>query len=73
VKVTKANVQLRVGDVIDVMLPDATRAVATAQDIPLEILHDDEDVVVVNKPAGMVVHPAAGNPTARWSTRCCTT
>jgi 23S rRNA pseudouridine1911/1915/1917 synthase len=62
VKVTKANVQLRVGDVIEVTLPDATRAVAAAQDIPLEILHDDEDVVVVNKPAGMVVHPAAGNP-----------
>lgn len=62
VKVTKANVQLRVGDVIEVLLPDATRAVAAAQDIPLEVLHDDEDVVVVNKPAGMVVHPAAGNP-----------
>ena len=32
-----------------------------AQDIPLDIIHQDEDIVVVNKPAGMVVHPAAGN------------
>ena len=61
VKVTKANVQLRVGDGIDLTLPDATPARPMAQDIPLKILHDDEDVVVVNKPAGMVVHPAAGN------------
>jgi len=62
VKVTKANVQLREGDVIEVTLPEAAPAAPAAEDIPLEILHDDEDVVVVNKPAGMVVHPAAGNP-----------
>ena len=62
VKVTKANVQLREGDVIEVSLPDAAPAAPAAEDIPLDILHDDEDVVVVNKPAGMVVHPAAGNP-----------
>lgn len=62
VKVTRANVQLRDGDIIEVRLPDAAPAAPVAEDIPLDILHDDEDVVVVNKPAGMVVHPAAGNP-----------
>ncbi len=62
VKTTKANIQLRAGDVITVAFPDATAPRPEPQDIPVEILHDDEDVVVVNKPAGMVVHPAAGNP-----------
>lgn len=62
VKRTKANVQLRAGDVITVTLPDVVAAAPVAQDLPVEILFDDEDLVVVNKPAGMVVHPAAGNP-----------
>jgi 23S rRNA pseudouridine1911/1915/1917 synthase len=62
VKVTKANVQLRAGDQIDVVLPEVVPATPVAQDIPVEILFSDADVVVVNKPAGMVVHPAAGNP-----------
>lgn len=62
VKVTKANVQLRGGDEIHVTIPHAAPARPVAQDIPLDILFDDADVVVVNKPAGLVVHPAAGNP-----------
>jgi len=62
VKHTKANVQLREGDKIAVTLPEPTVATPVAQDIPLDILFDDHDVIVVNKPSGMVVHPAAGNP-----------
>ena len=62
VKHTKANVQLREGDEISVTLPEPAAATPLAQDIPLDILFDDPDIVVVNKPAGMVVHPAAGNP-----------
>ena len=62
VKVTKSNVQLREGDEIAVTLPDTVAATPAAQDLPVEILFDDDDLVVVNKPAGMVVHPAAGNP-----------
>lgn len=62
VKVTKANTQLREGDTISVTFPDAVAATPVAQDLPIDILFDDEDVVVVSKPAGMVVHPAAGNP-----------
>ena len=41
--------------------------------LPLEILYQDADLAVLNKPAGMVVHPGAATPPARWSTRCCIT
>ena len=47
---------------IGVELPEAQPSTALPEDLPLEILFNDADVVVVNKPAGMVVHPAAGNP-----------
>ena len=53
---------MREGDVIAIELPDAEPSALCAEDMPLEILFDDPDLVVVNKPAGMVVHPAAGNP-----------
>jgi len=59
----KANNDIREGDVIGVELPAPQPSAAQPEDLPLEILFDDADVVVVNKPAGMVVHPAAGNPT----------
>ena len=61
-KKAKPNSEIREGDVITVDLPDAQPSDVRAEDIPLEILFDDADLVVVNKPAGMVVHPAAGNP-----------
>lgn len=62
-KAAKSNSEIREGDVIAIDLPEAEASTALAEDIPLEILFDDPDLVVVNKPAGMVVHPAAGNPT----------
>lgn len=58
----KANSDIREGDVLTVALPEPAPSTTQPEDLPLEILFDDEDVVVVNKPAGMVVHPAAGNP-----------
>jgi len=61
--VAKSNSDIREGDVITVTLPAPVATAAQAEDLPLEILYDDLDIVVVNKPAGMVVHPAAGNPT----------
>ena len=57
----KANSEVREGDRITIDVPETAPAAAQAEDLPLEILYDDEDVVVVNKPAGMVVHPAAGH------------
>ncbi len=56
------NARPRAGDLIEILLPPPEAAVAVPQEIPLEIVYEDADVVVVNKPVGMVVHPAAGNP-----------
>lgn len=62
-KKVKANNDIREGDVIGVDLPEPEPSSAQPEDIPLEILFSDADLVVINKPAGMVVHPAAGNST----------
>ena len=61
VKTTKANVALRAGDVITVDVPDLAPAAPQAEDLPVAVLFSDEDVVVIDKPAGMVVHPGAGH------------
>ena len=59
-----ANKKYRVcaGEVVEIELPDPEPDEAVAQDIPLDIVYEDGDIIVVNKPSGMVVHPAAGNP-----------
>ncbi len=49
------------GDTVVVDIPPPAPAMPAPQELPLEILHDDPDLIVVNKPAGMVVHPAAGH------------
>ncbi len=56
----KPSLKLRGGERITVSVPPPVAAEAVAEDIPLEILYEDEDLVVLNKPAGMVVHPGAG-------------
>ncbi len=55
------NYKLRLGDVIAVSLPEAVELSAEPEDIPLDIVHEDEVCIVVNKPQGMVVHPAPGH------------
>lgn len=57
----KANARLREKDVIDVQVPEAKEVKILPEAIPLDILYEDEDVIVVNKPQGMVVHPAPGH------------
>lgn len=52
---------LKLGDVISVQVPDPVTLSVEAEDIPLDIVYEDEHLLVVNKPKGMVVHPAAGN------------
>ena len=60
-KVLKSNYKLKAGDEIVVTLPEPQPLDVQPENIPLDIIYEDEDVVVVNKPRGMVVHPAAGN------------
>ncbi len=59
--VTK-SARLAAGDTFALQLPELREAAPEPQDIPIEIVYEDDSVVVVNKPKGMVVHPAPGNP-----------
>ena len=58
----KASYKVQEGDCIDIQEEPAKEIQLKAQDIPVEILYEDDDIIVVNKPKGMVVHPANGNP-----------
>lgn len=58
---TEKSYQCALGDAVEVLLPDPIPAGAVPQDIPLDIRYEDGDLLVVNKPKGMVVHPAAGH------------
>jgi 23S rRNA pseudouridine1911/1915/1917 synthase len=58
----RANLAMRDGERVTVVLPDVVPARAAAEALPLDILYQDKDVAVLNKPAGMVVHPGAGHP-----------
>ena len=53
--------KVKAGQQVNVIYPEPTKLDVTAQNIPLNIVYEDEDVIVVNKPRGMVVHPSAGN------------
>ena len=60
-KALTKNTKLSVGDELRVELPEPEPTEAQPEDIPLDVVYEDEDIIVVNKPVGMVVHPAAGN------------
>jgi len=62
-KALKKNDKLTEGDELDVTLPDVQEVAIEPENIPLDVVFEDDDVIVVNKPKGMVVHPAAGH----WS------
>lgn len=59
--ISKSGYKLREGEVLSVSLPEPEPLVIEAEDIALDIVYEDEDVILVNKPKGMVVHPAAGH------------
>jgi len=59
--IRKPNYQVKEADSIDVVFPQAKNELIPAQDIPLDIIYEDSDIVVINKSSGMVVHPASGN------------
>lgn len=57
----KGNYRVKKDDVINITVPEAIELSIKGEDIPLNILYEDSDVIVINKPQGMVVHPASGN------------
>ena len=62
-KALKKNDKLTEGDELEVVLPDVQETAIEPENIPLDIAYEDSDVIVINKPKGLVVHPAAGH----WS------
>jgi len=56
------NHRVKPGDSYSVIVPPTASAIPQGQDIPLTVVYEDKDLIVINKPAGLVVHPAAGNP-----------
>jgi len=62
-KLEKSSYKVKAGDRIDIVLPKPPPPEATAEQISLDIIHEDEQLIIINKPSGMVVHPAFGN----WS------
>ncbi len=60
-KVAAKNLKLQAGDEVTLNMPDPVSYDVTAQEIALDVVYEDDDLLVVNKPKGMVVHPAAGN------------
>ncbi len=57
----KKNDKTAIGDTLEFSLPDCVPTELAAQDIPLDIVYEDDDVIVINKPKGLVVHPAPGH------------
>ena len=58
----KLSYKVQIGDSIEINIPEAKETHLKAQNIPVEVVYEDNDIIVVNKPKGMVVHPANGNP-----------
>lgn len=61
-KVLKKNYRCIAGEIYDILLPDTAELPLEPQDIPLDIVYEDDDLIVVNKQRGLVVHPAPGHP-----------
>lgn len=61
-KTASKSDKVKIGDIVEITYPEPASSEAVPQDIPLDIIYEDDDLLVVNKPKGMVVHPAAGNP-----------
>ena len=61
-KAVRKNYKCQSGDTVRFSLPEPEETELIAQDIPLDVVFEDNDVIVINKPRGMVVHPAPGHP-----------
>lgn len=60
-KISKASLKLKNGDVIEIDIPEVKELEIGKEDIPLDIIYEDKDILIINKPQGMVVHPANGH------------
>ena len=60
-KIQKASYKIQLGDIIKIQTGPPKEVKIEAEDIPIEIVYEDDDILVVNKPKGLVVHPANGN------------
>ncbi len=60
--VTDVKAKVAAGDVLEIAVPAAAESHMAAEEIPLVVVHEDDDLIVIDKPAGMVVHPAPGTP-----------
>jgi 23S rRNA pseudouridine1911/1915/1917 synthase len=61
--VASGSLKLRGGERVEVSIPPAAAALPAAENISLQIIHEDDDLIVIDKPAGLVMHPGAGNQT----------
>ncbi len=68
-KPVKASYKASLGDVVKIEKEEAKETDILAQDIPIEVLYEDDDIIVVNKPKGIVVHPACRK--SRWNACKC--
>ena len=60
--VTSAKAKVAEGETYRLAVPEAADVAVVAQDIPLDVIYEDDTLIVINKPVGMVVHPAPGTP-----------
>ena len=60
--IKKLSYKVQLNDEISICIPKAKETDLKPQEIPIEVVYEDDDIIVVNKPKGMVVHPANGNP-----------
>ena len=61
-RIPRVSEKVRGGEHVQILIPNAPAGDWAAEAIPLDIVHEDDDLLVINKPAGLVVHPGAGNP-----------
>ena len=60
-KIAKSSLKLKVGDIVEIEVPEAKPLEIEKEDIKLDIVYEDSDIIIINKPQGMVVHPANGH------------
>jgi len=61
-RVAKAGVKLNIGDKVNIIIPPTPLSPLSPEDIPLNIIYEDDDLLVIDKPAGLAIHPAPGHP-----------